>query len=268
MALRLFACLAPWQFATCGLAAFDAGRRCTILTGMMVIAKRLSPLAIPLACAGLLAGATAASAQTRMPVLPELPSQPGAPRGREIRPPEPPMAPPPPPGPQREASPAQPALPQGERLYLRLKEARTEQEAKGVAGLIVRRWSRSGSDTVDLLATRMRKAASENNLNLAIELADRIIALEPNWAEGWHQRATLFFRLKDSTRAMYDLAEALKREPRHFVALSGLAALLQQQGRDKAALRAYREVLSVYPLMEGARQAVEKLAPDVDGRDA
>jgi cytochrome c-type biogenesis protein CcmH/NrfG len=67
---------------------------------------------------------------------------------------------------------------------------------------------------------------------------------------------------------MYDLAEALKREPRHFVALSGLAALLQQQGKDKAALRAYREVLAVYPLMEGAKQAVEKLAPNVDGRDA
>jgi tetratricopeptide (TPR) repeat protein len=237
---------------------------------MKVIAKRLSLFAAPLACACLLAGASAGLAQTRMPVLPELPSQPPQPRGGVIKPSEPPTASPRPStanpsAPQREA---QPALPQGERLYQRLKEAKTEQEAKGVAGLIVRRWSRSGSDTVDLLATRMKKAAGENNLNLAIELADRIIALEPDWAEGWHQRATLFFRLEDSTRAMFDLAEALKREPRHFVALSGLAALLQQQGKDKAALRAYREVLSVYPLMEGAKQAAEKLAPNVDGRDA
>jgi tetratricopeptide (TPR) repeat protein len=185
-----------------------------------------------------------------------------------IKPSDPPATAPRPSGPQRDAAPAQAPLPQGERLYLRLKEAKTEQEAKGVAGLIVRRWSRSGSDTVDLLATRMKKAAGENNLNLAIELADRIIALEPNWAEGWHQRATLFFRLEDSTRAMFDLAEALKREPRHFVALAGLAAILQQQGKEKAALRAYREVLAVYPLMEGAKQAAEKLAPNVDGRDA
>jgi tetratricopeptide (TPR) repeat protein len=232
---------------------------------MKVIAKRLVLIAAPLACATMLASAPAALSQNRMPVLPELPSQPPQPRGGMIRPSEPPTAAPSPSSPQREAS---PALPQGERLYLRLKEAKTEQEAKGVAGLIVRRWSRSGSDTVDLLATRMKKAASENNLNLAIELADRIIALEPNWAEGWHQRATLFFRLQDSTRAMFDLAEALKREPRHFVALSGLAALLQQQGKEKAALRAWREVLAVYPLMEGAKQAVEKLAPNVDGRDA
>jgi tetratricopeptide (TPR) repeat protein len=235
---------------------------------MKVIAKRLSQFAAPLACATMLASAPAAFSQNRMPVLPELPSQPPQPRGGVIKPSDPPATAPRPSGPQRDAAPAQAPLPQGERLYLRLKEAKTEQEAKGVAGLIVRRWSRSGSDTVDLLATRMKKAASENNLNLAIELADRIIALEPNWAEGWHQRATLFFRLEDSTRAMFDLAEALKREPRHFVALAGLAALLQQQGKDKAALRAYREVLAVYPLMEGAKQAAEKLAPNVDGRDA
>ncbi|MGL4727418.1 MAG: hypothetical protein ACRCWO_01555, partial [Bosea sp. (in: a-proteobacteria)] len=159
------------------------------------------------------------------------------------------------------AAPAQPALPQGERLFLRLKEAKTAEEAKGVATLLVRRWSRSGSDTADLISTRMKKASQENNLNLAIELADRLIALEPNWADAWHQRAALFFRLNDPARAMYDLAEALKREPRHFVALSGLASLLQQQGKDKAALRAYREVLAIYPLMEGAKQAAEKLAP-------
>jgi tetratricopeptide (TPR) repeat protein len=240
----------------------------TVPASFKVIAKRPSLIAALMACAGLAAGASAAGAQTRMPVLPELPSQPPQPRGGVIKPAEPPITAPKPATPQREASPSQPALPQGERLYLRLKEAKTEQEAKGVAGLIVRRWSRSGSDTVDLLATRMKKAAGDNNLNLAIELADRIIALEPNWAEGWHQRATLFFRLEDSTRAMFDLAEALKREPRHFVALSGLATLLQQQGKDKAALRAYREVLAIYPLMEGAKQAAEKLAPNVDGRDA
>jgi hypothetical protein len=123
--------------------AFDARRRCTILHVMTMIAKRLGPLAMTFACACLLADTSAAFAQTRMPVLPELPSQPPQPRGGVIKPSEPPSAAPKPATPQREASPAQPALPQGERLYLRLKEAKTEQEAKGVAGLIVRRWSRS-----------------------------------------------------------------------------------------------------------------------------
>jgi tetratricopeptide (TPR) repeat protein len=166
------------------------------------------------------------------------------------------------------AGPVQPALPQGERLFLRLKDAKTPEEARGVATLLVRRWSKSGSATADLISERMKKATQENNLNLAVELADRLIALEPDWADAWHQRAALFFRLNDPARAMYDLAEALKREPKHFVALSGLASLLQQQGKDKAALRAYREVLAIYPLMEGVKQAVDKLAPSVDGRDA
>lgn len=168
----------------------------------------------------------------------------------------------------REAPAVASQLPQAERLFARLKEAKTPEEARGVAALLVRRWARSGSDTADLLASRMRKATQENDLNLALELADRLIALEPNWADAWHQRAALFFRLNDPVRAMYDLAEALKREPRHFVALSGLASLLQQQGKDKAALRAWRETLAIYPLMEAAREAAEKLAPSVDGRDA
>lgn len=161
------------------------------------------------------------------------------------------------------------ALPrQMDRLFDRLKTAKTDVEAKGVAALIARRWARSGSDTADLLMDRLQKAAQSRDFNLAVELADRVIALEPDWAEGWNQRANLFFRLEDPARALFDVAETLKREPRHFGALAGLAVLLQQQGNDKAALRAYREVIKLYPLMEGAKQAVERLAPNIDGRDA
>ncbi len=165
-------------------------------------------------------------------------------------------------------APAIPPAKQMDRLFERLQAAKTPNEAKGVAGLITRRWARSGSDTSDLLMTRLQQAAQKNDLNLAVEIADRIIALEPDWAEGWNQRANLFFRMDDSVRALYDVAETLKREPRHFGALGGLAVLLQQQGKDKAALTAYRELIKIYPLMEGAKQAIEKLGPSVDGRDA
>lgn len=157
---------------------------------------------------------------------------------------------------------------QVERLYGRLREAKTAQEAKGIAALIVRRWARSGSDTADLLMTRLQKAAKDGNLNLAMEVADRLVVLEPDWAEAWNQRANLFFRLEDHVRALYDLAETLKREPRHFGALMGLAVLLKNQGNDKGALKAYREIQKVYPLMDGVKEAVERMSPDIDGRDA
>ncbi len=183
--------------------------------------------------------------------------------GPELRPSAPASAPSQPAAAQPQSGPAQ-----VERLFTRLKEAKTPQEAKGVASLITRRWARSGSDTVDLLAQRMKEAAQKNDLNLAMEIADRIVVLAPEWAEGWNQRAILFFRLDDPVRAALDLAETLKREPRHFVAMAGLAAMLQNQGKEKGALRAWREALAVYPLLEGAKEAAERLAPKVDGRDA
>lgn len=155
-----------------------------------------------------------------------------------------------------------------DRLFERLGAAKSPEEAKGIANLIQRRWARSGSDTADLLMSRAQQALKAQELPLAVELLDRVISLEPGWAEGWNQRANALFLLGDPIRSMLDIGEALKREPRHFGAMMGLGSILRQQGDDKRAMLAYRQALAIYPELEAVKEAVEALKIEVDGRDA
>lgn len=173
----------------------------------------------------------------------------------------------------RDDKPNLPEAPRGQaatldRLFERLAAAKTPEEAKGIASLIQRRWARSGSDTADLLMTRAQDALKARELPLAIELLDRVIALEPDWAEGWNQRANALFVAGDPIRSLLDIAETLKREPRHYGAMMGLGTILRQQGDDKRAMVAYRRALEIYPQLDAVKDAVESLKLEVDGRDA
>ncbi|SFJ46440.1 Tetratricopeptide repeat-containing protein [Bosea sp. OK403] len=167
-------------------------------------------------------------------------------------------------------TPAPPRTPAAtlDRLFERLAAAKSPEEAKGIANLIQRRWARSGSDTTDLLMTRAQTALRDKQTELAIELLDRIISLEPDWAEAWNQRANALFIAGDPIRSMLDIGETLKREPRHYGAMIGLGSILRQQGDDKHAMVAYRRALAIYPQLDAIKSAVESLASEVDGRDA
>jgi len=46
-----------------------------------------------------------------------------------------------------------------------------------------------------------------------------------------------------------------------------LGVILERIGDDAGALRVQREALRLNPHLDGAREAVERLAPGVDGRD-
>lgn len=152
-------------------------------------------------------------------------------------------------------------------LFARLAAAKDADEAKGVSGLIERRWMRSGSDTADLLLSRALEALQADDQPLAIELLDRVVALQPGWAEAWNKRATVFFMMGDYTRSMSDLREVLTLEPRHFSALAGMGAVFSATGDDKHAYLAYKKALAINPWLEEVKQAVEKMAPEYEGRD-
>src|SRR4051812_23347011 len=161
--------------------------------------------------------------------------------------------------PAKEQAPPAPPAPKPltlDDLFARLAKAGSEREADGISNLIERRFARSGSDTADLLLSRATEAFEDKNFPLAIELLDRALALQPNWAEAWYRRATVFYQIDDPIDAMADLGRALKIEPRHFNAWTGLGHILMASDDKARALEAYRRVLKINPQQSSVQTIV------------
>lgn len=125
----------------------------------------------------------------------------------------------------------------------------------------------SKSDTTNLLMTRVKTALEAKDVDLAIKLLDGVVKVKPDYVEGWNRRATIYYMKKDYGRAVADIREVLKREPRHFGALSGLGLILQDLGDEKQALEVYRRALAVYPKLQRIPDLVKTLQEKVEGRD-
>lgn len=151
-----------------------------------------------------------------------------------------------------------------------LLEALADEDAEGVSAIerqVMELWSRSGSDSMDFLLLRGRRAIESEEYDKAVEHLTALIELEPEFAEAWNARATAHYQQDDYWSAVGDLQRALELEPRHFAALSGLAIMLERVGAEASALAAYRAALAINPHMEGPKAAVTRLAPKVDGRE-
>jgi tetratricopeptide (TPR) repeat protein len=152
-------------------------------------------------------------------------------------------------------------------LFEALKAAPDADSAKLVEGRIWALWLASGSDTADLLMSRVKTALDGKDNNLAIELLTAVIGLKPEYIEAWNKRATLYFANKDYSKSLADIRQVLAREPRHFGALSGLGIIMQEFGEDKLALEAFRRAVAVNPHLPKIPEFVKTLTEKVEGRD-
>jgi len=152
-------------------------------------------------------------------------------------------------------------------LFGALKVAPDDETAHAIEQRIWSLWMHSRSDTATLLMTRVQKAVEDKDLDLALKLLDAIVKVRPDYIEAWNRRATIFYMKKDYGRSVADIREVLRREPRHFGALTGLGLILQDIGDDKQALEVYRRALAVYPRIERVPDIVKTLTERVEGRD-
>lgn len=150
-------------------------------------------------------------------------------------------------------------------LFARLAKAQDSVEAKGIGEQIQRLWEKSGSDSADLLMNRVNLAMRMRNLDLALDLLDSIVVLEPQWAEGWNRRATVHFLRDDFDGSMRDIRQTLALEPRHFGAIAGMSLIFQAVGDKKRALKAARAATNIYPFLEGAKDYVDRHSREIEG---
>jgi tetratricopeptide (TPR) repeat protein len=150
-------------------------------------------------------------------------------------------------------------------LYARLAGAKDADETAGIITLLLRAYAESGSDTGDLLLQRARKAIGAEEYPDAMKILDATIALLPDWAEGWNARATARYLDDDYNGSMADIAQTLKREPRHLGALMGMAAILEARGKTEDALKVYERALVIAPHWRNAQEAADRLKAALAG---
>lgn len=153
---------------------------------------------------------------------------------------------------------------EAETLISRLKSA-SEADAPLIERDIKRIWSKSGSASADLLLKRGLDALKAGKIDAAIEHLTALTDHAPDFAEGWHARASAYYRAGLYGPALEDLAQALRLNPNHFDAIQGLGAVFEQLGDPKRAWEAYSQVLAIHPHHAEVLEAMERIEPKVKG---
>jgi tetratricopeptide (TPR) repeat protein len=153
-------------------------------------------------------------------------------------------------------------------LFAQLEQADSPDAAAPVERAIWTHWADSGSPTVNTLLERASAAAAAGDSDLANRFIDEAVDLAPQYAEPWNRRAEIAYQGEDYAGAIAAIQETLRREPRHFGAMTALGIVYEELGQERAALDAYRSALAIHPHYERAQQGVRRLEPRVDGRDA
>ena len=169
--------------------------------------------------------------------------------------------------PPPEKSPAERRKARVDELFTRLAQAKDETEAGAIGAMLNRVWLQSGSDTADLLMGRAVTAMDGKDYQTAEAILDKVVTLQPGWAEAWNKRATVRYLRDEDPESMLDIGRTLALEPRHFGALSGMGIILHRNGQDRSALRVLRKAATINPQDRAVKSLIDQIAPDVDGHD-
>ena len=153
-----------------------------------------------------------------------------------------------------------------DRLLAVLKRTANQKEAAKISRQIQGLWSQSGSDTIDLLMQWAEDGINQQDYARALDFLDNVVALQPDYAEGWARRAAVHVQLNDLKLAMSDLHRSLSLEPRNYNALFLVGSILEMTGRNKLALHAYEDALQIYPQMQRAQKRVGDILEEQTGR--
>ncbi|MEO8714545.1 MAG: hypothetical protein ABI369_05995 [Acetobacteraceae bacterium] len=146
-----------------------------------------------------------------------------------------------------------------ERLLDALKTAPDEQDAALIEAHIVTLWLGSATPAVRLLMGRAAREEQAGAKADAIEDFNAVLALQPGIADAWRQRAEARMAEGDTAGAISDLSEAVKREPREFLAFRTLARIAEARGDWKAAYDAWGKLLTFDPKTPGGARRLKEL---------
>jgi tetratricopeptide (TPR) repeat protein len=138
--------------------------------------------------------------------------------------------------------------------------ARLHDEDRGVrqlaADALWSLWFRADSEPRNRELQRLTNVRDRRKRRAGL---DALIAKAPEFAEAYNQRAILHFQTEEWHKAIADCEHALRLNPHHFGAASGLARCYMELGKHRAALKAFRHALRINPDMEEVEDAIRAL---------
>ena len=100
---------------------------------------------------------------------------------------------------------------------------------------------------------------SKGELEAAYKIFSTIINSAPDWAEGWNKRATVLYLMGRYEDSLSDIDEVLKRESRHFGALSGQGLVQIELRNYEKAIISYQAAQKIYPTIGTAQIMIPRL---------
>ena len=144
-------------------------------------------------------------------------------------------------------------------LFRDLKAAQSPQQVRQIEVQIWTLWFDTGSEEMDRMLLAGDRAMSRGQFDRSYALLNGVIELLPDLSEGWNRRATLRYLMGDYEGSIADIDETLKREPRHFGALSGLGLCHIALGNEEEAINAFERALIHNPHMPGVKLRIQQL---------
>ncbi|WP_073105322.1 tetratricopeptide repeat protein [Hymenobacter daecheongensis] len=149
-------------------------------------------------------------------------------------------------------------------LFAQLRVATIPAEVEALQHAIWQHWLETGDAALDKqLETGMRTLAAGDYTH-AIHEFTQLIRARPDFAEGWNKRATAHYLRGEYRASLLDIAETLRREPRHFGALAGWATILQMLGDERRALRVLQRLARLCPHLPGLQTQLRDLNDRLD----
>ena len=146
-----------------------------------------------------------------------------------------------------------------ENLFEILSKTESNIQINEVTSSIWDIWHETNDPSIEADFYRGLESMRMGDLIMSVAFFTRVIDKNPNFAEGWNKRATVYYMLGKFDASMMDIHETLKLEPRHFGAMDGMGLIFIHLEQFDKAIDIYDQMLKIFPNNSFTKQKKEML---------
>ena len=110
-------------------------------------------------------------------------------------------------------------------LFDKLYIAENKNEIINLTHDIWKIWDETNDPKIEADYHKGLEAMRMGDFVMSIDFFTRVIEKNPDFAEGWNKRATVYYILGQFDKSMIDINKTLLLEPRHFGAMDGMGLI-------------------------------------------